>query len=451
MPKTQVTAYFAELLVYDVLSRAVEKDETIDSGKFFMINEAGRVSVDYYLEKGCHRLRIPKKAAVEVKSQLLFDTVERCVRLFYVLKEQGVDFFYLVVVEDIPKDINIKILPEGFRIVKLEYWMSELGDVSPRKHHAFISPQSISSLTEQRIKRAQVSIASGKSTFFLGAGVSQDAGLPGWNELLKRILSILNQENPRLKMRYSVLDSDAKRSSIIMARYIENAFDDPTAFKNAIKSALYKKAPRPSSLIKMISRIIKERTINTHSGIDTDKDLFADSGKRLGLIDSVITYNYDDYLEKQLLTDGVNCNSITKGNRVDSGAFPVYHVHGIIPSSETSEISDIVLTENSYHSIYSESYHWSNIEQLHSLGNTTCFFVGLSMLDPNLRRLVDQASDRDRNEAFHYAIMNQNEFEDVELADKMFQKLGVNTLWVDSYEDIPFLLERIFLTPLPSM
>lgn len=451
MPKTYVSAFFTERLVYDVLSRAVEENETIDPGKFFKLNETGRVSVDFYLERGCHKLNIPKKTVVEVKSQLLFDTVERCIRLFDVLKEQGVSSFYLVVVEDIPIEMNIKLLPGGFRIVQLETWMNMLGIVSPRRLHTPNAVQSIGSLTEQRIKRAQVSITSGKSTFFLGAGVSQDAGLPGWNELLKRILSILNQENPRLKMRYSVLDSDAKRSSIIMARYIENAFDNPAAFKDAIKSALYKKNPKPSNLIKMICRIIKERNTIIHSGVDSEKDLFAESGKRPGLIDSVITYNYDDYLEKQLLADGINCNSITRGNRVDSGAFPVYHVHGIIPSSETSEISDIVLTENSYHSIYSESYHWSNIEQLHSLGNTTCFFVGLSMLDPNLRRLVDQASDRDRNEAFHYAIMNQNEFEDVELADKMFQKLGVNTLWVDSYEEIPILLERIFLTPLPSM
>ena len=53
----------------------------------------------------------------------------------------------------------------------------------------------------------------------------------------------------------------------------------------------------------------------------------------------------------------------------------------------------IVLGEKEYHKIYQEPYNWGNIEQLHALNRNVCFFIGLSMNDPNLRRLIDGSNE----------------------------------------------------------
>lgn len=60
-------------------------------------------------------------------------------------------------------------------------------------------------------------------------------------------------------------------------------------------------------------------------------------------------------------------------------------------NSEPIYKEEIVLIENDNHRIYSEVFDWSNVEQLRALTRCTCFFAGLSLKDPNLRRLLEIA------------------------------------------------------------
>lgn len=414
-----------DLQVYSFINGVLKGGETVYNNVIF---EGIDFFIDCYLPEGCLALGIPSNTIISCKERLLFDTIDRCVQEFKELKEQHGINSYLLIIKYKPDSNNFDFkLPVGFAI----RYFDDLYKASMEAKKESIIDRKIIQNTEldvndiinQRIKKAQSAARLGKSTFFLGAGVSIGAGLPNWGTLLKRILAILNNNRPDLKMRYSVLDNDAKRSSLIMARYIESAFSDSDEFKRAVRDSLYQVKPKTSKLIETICAIIA-------------------GGQRK--IDSVITYNYDDCVEQELRKIGCKFNSITEGNRVSPGAFPVFHVHGYIPNAGASSPSDFVLTEDSYHAIYKESYHWSNIEQLHSLGNTTCFFIGLSMLDPNLRRLIDHAADRDRNAAYHYAFLCRDDFEDIEAADMMFQKLGVNVLWIDSFSELPAKVKEVF-------
>lgn len=414
-----------DIQVYSLISGLLQKDETIFNNVAF---EGIDFFIEIYLPKGCAALGIPTNAIINCKEQLLFDTIDRCIQEYQALRDQHQIKYYLLIIKskELSDSFGFKF-PAGFHVkFFIDLFLAssknnKIAQTSPNPTR--VSELDMDIINKQRIKKAQNAVKIGKSTFFLGAGVSIGAGLPNWGVLLKRILNILNRSHPGLKMRYSVLDNDAKRSSLIMARYIEAAFENGEDFKRAVKDSLYQVKPRPSKLIETICSIIA-------------------GGKRS--IDSVITYNYDDCVEQELRKIGFRFNSITEGNRVSPGVFPVFHVHGFIPSSGASLPSDFVLTEDSYHAIYKESYHWSNIEQLHSLGSTTCFFVGLSMLDPNLRRLIDHAADRDRNAAYHYAFLCRDDFEDVESADLMFLRLGVNVLWIDSYSELPERIKEVF-------
>lgn len=79
---------------------------------------------------------------------------------------------------------------------------------------------------------------------------------------------------------------------------------------------------------------------------------------------------------------------IYENNRCLPNEKPIYHVHGYVPRNNYIR-SKPILSEKDYHELYKEAFHWTNVEQLHALNRNTCIFIGLSMQDPNLRRLLD--------------------------------------------------------------
>ncbi len=80
-------------------------------------------------------------------------------------------------------------------------------------------------------------------------------------------------------------------------------------------------------------------------------------------------------------------------DEVNPNDLPIYHVHGYLPqhSTDFDNNSDnlIVFSERAYHTIYADPFSWSNIIQLYTLKENTCLFIGLSITDPNMRRLLD--------------------------------------------------------------
>lgn len=107
-----------------------------------------------------------------------------------------------------------------------------------------------------------------------------------------------------------------------------------------------------------------------------------------------------------------------------------------------------------------EPYNWANISQLNYMINNTCLFIGLSMTDPNMRRLLEIAAQKrteNDGECQHYAIMRRFKIKDSEevesiksfervnesLQESFFKELGVNVLWIDEFSEIPILLKQI--------
>jgi hypothetical protein len=144
----------------------------------------------------------------------------------------------------------------------------------------------------------------------------------------------------------------------------------------------------------------------------------------------------------------------------------INHVHGFLPeNSENYEglaESLLVFSEEGYHSLIQDPYSWSNIIQLNLLRENTCLMIGLSMNDPNLRRLLAISAKR-IDEPRHYAILMKQEIKkspnikteirdeslqafanvNQDLQEKTFQQLGVNIVWVESYEEIPSILDSV--------
>lgn len=409
-----VSSYVLEGIVFQLFSGALSMDETILQSP--SLGKAKGYRPDFFLPQGLSALGLAPGTVVEVVSVLNFDTVKR--RLIHLedFEHKEGDWHYQLVIVYLTSSIEILVPTE----VSGRFLLFSIEDLKNRLSYVEITPVKTRDWKTKKTKRiidAQYHALRGEVSFFLGAGVSIDAGLPSWKDLLNRLVAILKNQGKSLD--YSKTAVDADNSNLIIARAIRHAFGSDDAFKKAVRDALYQTKSHSSSLVDALSDIIY----------------------RNDNIVKVITYNFDDVLEQGMKKD--YC-FITNSNRIDPGYFPIYHVHGYLPESKLDYPSWSVFSEEEYHDVYKNAYHWSNLEQLHSLANTTCFFVGLSLKDPNIRRLLEIAKERD-HDVYHYAFLRRPDFKDPEMVDSLLDELRVKVIWYWTHKQLPRLLKRVFV------
>lgn len=310
---------------------------------------------------------------------------------------------------------------------------------------------------EERIGRLRSAYTANDLVLVLGAGVSQTAGMPTWTSLLSRFLVAVIGEalEGRLPTTVEQRNAIAGRlrelqpdSPLIEARYVRTALGDN--FESTLRALLYttgvkSDSPLPSALARLC--------IPKRSGPG---------------VKSVITYNFDDVIERYFDAAGVEYRSIFRDDGpAATDELAVYHVHGFVPedptaSSET-ELNEylVVFSEERYHKLFLEPYVASNLVQVNAYRDSTCLFVGMSMTDPNLRRLLDIAaasSARPRHFVFAKRVTEVDlalgdGVQDYvvsgflaahhELQEKAFGELGLNVLWVDDYEEEPVIVDSL--------
>lgn len=258
-----------------------------------------------------------------------------------------------------------------------------------------------------------------------------------------------------------------KPSPLIAARYLRSRFGDD--FEKEVRASLYPDLnPSPASpLLKEI------------------RQLCVSPGRNPNLA-AVITYNFDDLLEMYLedFPIKVPYKSIyAVGMNPQPDELPIYHIHGyLLRNNELTHENRITLSEDVYHQQYSDIYSWNNIEQINRFRDYTCLFIGTSFIDPNLRRVLDIATQqRGRDhEVQHYIVRSKYEVGQVQdqiakvleanrslfdekqrtkmslektteslvrlmhsFEEEDGQSFGVETIWVEDYSKLPYKLQAI--------
>jgi hypothetical protein len=309
---------------------------------------------------------------------------------------------------------------------------------------------------------------------FLGAGVSVGAGVPNWDSLLNSMLAnlvrrrdagtITDEEVQEIVARLRVVDN---QSNLMAARYLRRGLAD--TFVGDITSFLYKSVAKKQM----------ESTAAGSPGRSTVSTLSALARlcipRRSGPgIRAVVTYNFDDLLEKQLEYAAVMHRPIfIEGEFEARDELAVYHVHGFLPEDRgkyplaVDGIEGLVFSEEGYHRLISDPYSWSNLIQLALLRDATCLMIGLSLTDPNLRRLLE-VSARKNKKFYHYAIMPRlgkdkfmkgkdgvlevnarpsavERFLEVhhQIQEEVASELGVKIIWIETFEEIPSLVNSL--------
>lgn len=299
----------------------------------------------------------------------------------------------------------------------------------------------------------------GNMSLLLGAGVSCSAGFPNWRTLLNSLYAnFVNKVFNNDVVADETLQSITKKfieinnsSTLAAARYLKAGLsqkDNDVHFITAVKKALYDSPKKPSPLMDAIINLCTPKR----------------SGAK---IKSVITYNFDDLVEEYLDKVKLEYKTIYKDEEQhDSDELPIYHVHGFISSrGDIEKDVSLIFSEEAYHKVYSEPYHWSNLVQLATLRENNCLMIGLSLSDPNLRRLLEIAAQKHSKNNRHYVFMqrlsNDNLIDeenkeriDIISANKIIQthhviqemmmsSLGTNIIWFEDYDEIPKLLDSI--------
>lgn len=460
------------LSIQDIAEKALKFERDADAYiRQYMTNEenvashtdyrVGTMLFDMYLEKGCAAFGWGRQTAVEFKYTLMPDTIYKVaqnMQLWRKQNDQSVVPNQIVLIfkphDSLTQAASEVRTPNGIQIYS---WNGFRRFVNSRIEEGIIvktdklSKKTVILKIESRddirrknqekiIENARHAFANERVTLFLGAGVSVDAGLPTWDKLLKGML----KPQGRKPFNY-ISDKEIKEvleacsnSSIMVGRYAFNGYGNMTKFSERIKDVLYKQE-HDSPLRDTLCNIIASR-----NGRDN--------------IAHIITYNYDDLIETGLDAIGYNdYYSVYGKNRDTTKHLPIYHVHGMI--SQRGISSTPILSEKDYHELYKNNHNWANVVQLYAMNNTTCFFIGLSMTDPNLRRLLDfsrsdEGTSRTEKDVYpHYVFLRKvklkngtidevNE-EHWDKQEYMMREFGINIIWYNDFPTLPGLINSV--------
>src|SRR5262245_61821664 len=265
----------------------------------------------------------------------------------------------------------------------------------------------------------------------------------------------------------------------ITAQKVRQCYKDAEVFLSDLRKSLYGVEPFYGS---------GERLREVNPVLKSVSQLCRLSNSKGSGIQAVVTYNYDNLLE--LATEGSDFIPVWKSSApLKERERPIFHVHGYIPArGDSSELESIVFTEAQYHAAANDPYSWSNLCQIQCMSSSVGLMVGLSLTDPNMRRLLNalkitplhqrnfallkkpqwpvpdaselngiheraqqlwEKLDRsgikansNRNEQMLEIInvVNRNEQDN---HAKMLQEFGITPIFVEDYDQLPGILDSI--------
>ncbi|MFJ5537598.1 SIR2 family protein [Vreelandella titanicae] len=246
----------------------------------------------------------------------------------------------------------------------------------------------------------------GKLSIFLGAGISVSCGLPDWGGLLTSLHEVADAREAH----YADDDDVANMARAVFAE----------SFNSVVADCLYR------------------------DGLEISESALAivKSGVR-----SMVCFNFDDVMEEIYQSECIQHRVVLNGEKfnLNNDHVTIFHPHGYLgrfDSKEEQQRSKIILSKSDYEDLYHQHYCLTNLIQLSMLMAKTVLFVGMSMTDPNIIRLLKKAREAGVLN-WHYALMKVENEEYVISQTKRLRAIGVDPVWYKEYCDIPRIIQRL--------
>lgn len=258
-------------------------------------------------------------------------------------------------------------------------------------------------------------IQGGYAAVFAGAGISRSCGYVDWKGLLRGIASEI------------YLNVDIEQDLIAVAQYYCNEKQNRSQLNELIFNEFVENG-KPNTVLNILSNLP---------------------------IDTYWTTNYDHLIEDTLKKNGkrvdIKTTPVSLATIMECRDTVVYKMHGdyTIPES-------CVITKDDY-----EAYNFHR--QLFTtalqgdLVSKTFLFIGFSFDDPNLGYILSRIRGLlNQNQREHYCLFekpkqnNLESYEDFKYRENKtllrihdLQRYGINAVLIDSYTEIPQILEKI--------
>ena len=258
----------------------------------------------------------------------------------------------------------------------------------------------------------------------LGAGINCDYGAKDWKSLITTLNSDFYKNNNRaLNETKHYVGEELFVSSKVLTT---NGFDVYKSLNTELY--LFKEAKsfndQDSTLYRCVDYIARHQGTN------------------------VITYNYDTNLEYLLRKRNLLYSTVYDENSflIKGSYCNIFHVHGLLPYNKYNEsryTDSLIFSESEYFYLYNNPYTWNISKQLHDFTFNTCIFIGISLTDPNMKRLLELSKNPLK---FNFIFLKKEK----DYLDSTFKDLtnyyftyDLIPLWIDDYPDISKWLDCI--------
>jgi hypothetical protein len=316
----------------------------------------------------------------------------------------------------------------------------------------------------------------------LGAGVSVGSGLPNWVELLRRIaVNCIGRDGRKLvdDLRQKGFGYPAI-AGMLKTQCTESNFADLVRetlysdFPQDFRTVDWRDWERPVEYVK--KKNLTLRAIAALCAITTESPKQFNRNPR---IHAVINFNIDAVFRNYVRARYPHVRARYPHDRAsivrsverpsknsELEKISVYYMHGYLrfdakagqPDSEASD--NLVLSEHEYFDVFNSPTSLFNYTFLSMLREYSCLFIGLSMQDDNIRRLLHY-STKERFRAYreegknksvaqdrarrHFAILPRYGSDAIDtLVEKSLAELGTHVLWTKGHEEIPKRLGQMY-------
>lgn len=305
----------------------------------------------------------------------------------------------------------------------------------------------------------------------VGAGVSQSVGLPGWNRLLNMLFGLLFSDVSIFEKNVNSSDELTDQMQfLIRAQEICSPSKLKEKFKE-VQNGKYKVDGNKLDISSNIDLLQLAEALflatpsidnddSTHnnlfcsmiqyilsSSLDMDKFTETTTLYQTAMlilkteINTIITYNYDNFLEyamedlKEKFSEfektKIKYHTYEKYNRdrlvpnvfdVHKNIKHIFHVHGYIDivNPDGEKANNLILSESHYNIIEKEVYNWVNSVQINTITSQNTLFVGFSANDYNFKRIIKNCGNMTLD---HYIIFNLNDY-----VEKVFPNINIDDI-----------------------
>jgi hypothetical protein len=319
-------------------------------------------------------------------------------------------------------------------------------------------------------------------TLVVGSGVSRDSDIPTWVRLLERIAA-----DPVVSGTCKTDVGQLMQSGLSLpaiAAYLQQCHGGTyKEFIECVRYNLYSSFKlrlgeryKPSEAIALLSKNRSLRSIAA-TCVVRNPSPYTEAGQFTAnpRIHDVITFNLDALLETLLKhkysrdrgkRDGVYRTIEKPAASSRHGRVNIYHVHGFLrfdrhKEKPARESTGMVFTEQKYFDFFNSATSLFTYTFLSRLRENPCLFIGLSMVDDNLRRLLhysklerkqsyleegETEDDAEKRSTRHYALlpMDPNRRSCNQAMETTLAALGTRVIWIEELTEIETILCNLY-------